>query len=101
MANGVLNSATTTLLMIRTPEASRGQVIAAAMGASRAFSIAALALGGVVGTVLGPRTTFVAAGACALAVSLVLAWAARWAWQRPEPSPRPIGAVTAQPVRLP
>ena len=85
VANGMLNTATTTLLMIRTPEASRGQVIAAAMGASRAFSIAALALGGVVGTVLGPRTTFVVAGACALAVSLVLAWAVRWAWRRPEP----------------
>ena len=96
VANGVLNSATTTLLMIRTPEASRGQVIAAAMGASRAFSIAALALGGAVGTMLGPRMTFVVAGACALAVSLVLARAVRWAWRGPEPDAPPLrSAVSA------
>ena len=31
------------------------------------------------------NTTFVAAGACALAISVVLAWTVRWAWRRPEP----------------
>ena len=54
-----------------------------------------LALGGVVGAVLGPRTTFVAAGACALAVSLVLAWAVRWAWRRPEPHAPAFGSAVS------
>lgn len=82
VANGVLNTGATALLMIRTPEASRGQVIAAATGTSRAFSIAALALGGVAGTLLGPRTTIVAGGVGSLTVAGLLAWAVRWAWQR-------------------
>ncbi|MDQ6873630.1 MAG: MFS transporter, partial [Actinomycetota bacterium] len=63
VANGILNTNTSTLLLTRTPEASRGQVIAAVMGASRACSLAALALGGLAGATLGPRATFITGGA--------------------------------------
>ncbi|MDQ6875297.1 MAG: MFS transporter [Actinomycetota bacterium] len=81
IGNGILNTSSSTLLMTRTPENSRGQAIAAAMGASRAFSVAALVLGGLAGSTLGPRTTFITAGASALAVSAVLGWKLRWAWK--------------------
>lgn len=73
VANGVLNTSTSTLLIVRVPEASRGQVIAALMGASRAFSLGALALGGLAAGTVGPRATFVVSGALALAVTVVLA----------------------------
>ena len=86
VANGVLNTSASALLMLRTPEHSRGQALAAAMGASRAFSILALALGGLAGAVLGPRLTFVVAGACALAVAAMLAWAVRWCWRSAGPA---------------
>lgn len=83
VANGLLNTSATSLLVLRTPEAVRGQVIAAASGTSRACSICALVLGGVLGTLVGPRTTFVAAGCAALVVCGVLTRAVCWAWHRP------------------
>jgi MFS family permease len=73
VANGALNTSTSTLLVTRVPDASRGQVIAALMGASRAFSIGALALGGVALGVLGARGTFVTSGLLALGVTALLA----------------------------
>jgi MFS family permease len=73
VANGALNTSTSTLLLTRVPDASRGQVIAALMGASRAFSIGALALGGIALSVLGARGTFVTSGLLALGVTGVLA----------------------------
>lgn len=97
VANGILNTNTSTLLITRTPEASRGQVIAAAMGASRAFSLTALALGGLAGATLGPRTTFIAAGAGALAVTAALAWAVRWAWNLGAGAPTTTVPATAAP----
>lgn len=73
VANGALNTSTSTLLVIRVPDASRGQVIGALMGASRACSLGALALGGFAAGTIGPRATFVVSGALALAVTVVLA----------------------------
>jgi MFS family permease len=73
VANGALNTSTSTLLITRVPESSRGQVLAALMGASRAFSIGALALGGLAAAVIGARGTFVISGALALVVTLILA----------------------------
>jgi MFS family permease len=73
VANGALNTSTSTLLMTRVGDASRGQVIAALMGASRGFSIGALALGGLAAAAIGPRATFVVSGALALAVTVLLA----------------------------
>ncbi|HET8616630.1 MAG TPA: MFS transporter [Actinomycetales bacterium] len=73
IANGALNTSTSTLLLTRVPDAARGQVIAAMMGASRGFSIGALALGGLAAAAIGPRATFVVSGALALAVTAMLA----------------------------
>jgi len=77
LANGILNTSTSTLLMTRTPEATRGQVTAAATDAARGSSIAALLVGGLAGGVLGPRVTFLLAGDCALVVAGALAWTMR------------------------
>jgi MFS family permease len=73
VANGALNTSTSTLLMVRVPDASRGQVIGALMGATRAFSLVALALGGLAAGTIGARATFVVSGALALVVTAVLA----------------------------
>lgn len=73
LALGVLNVATTTLLVTRTPDCRRGQVLATAQGVSRGCSLAATALGGLLGAALGPRQAFVWAGLAALLVSVVLA----------------------------
>jgi MFS family permease len=73
VANGALNTTTGTLVFTRVPDAVRGRVGAAMNGMARAFSIAALALGGLAGAVLGPATTFVVSAALAL---IVVAWLA-------------------------
>lgn len=69
---GVLNVVTSTLLMTRTPDGRRGQVLATTQGLSRGCSLVATALGGLLGAALGPRETFVWAGIMALLVSVAL-----------------------------
>lgn len=73
LANGVLNTTLMTLTLTRVPDASRGQVIAALSGMSRACSLGALGLGGLALSLLGPRAVFVCSGILAL---LVAAWLA-------------------------
>lgn len=66
--SGMLNAATSTLIVTRTLDAVRGRVVAALGGTVRACSLVAVLLGGVLGSVLGTRETFVACGtACVLA----------------------------------
>jgi hypothetical protein len=95
VANGVVNTVASTLVLTRVDDSSRGQVLAALNGASRAFSLGALALGGVAASVLGPRGTFVASGALAL---LVTAWFAvrvlggRVAHERAAAEPASVGS---------
>jgi MFS family permease len=72
VANGVVNTDVSTLVLSRTPEAVRGRVLASVNALVRGSSLGAMLLGGAAGTWLGPRTTFVAAGALSLAVGLVL-----------------------------
>jgi MFS family permease len=72
VANGVVNTDVSTLVLTRTPEAVRGRVLASVNALVRGSSLGAMLLGGAAGTWLGPRTTFVAAGALSLAVGLVL-----------------------------
>ena len=82
VSNGIVNADVGTVLLSRTPEASRGRVLARVNGMIRGSSLGAMALGGALGTALGPRATFVAAGvvmaivAAALLVRLRPAFAA-------------------------
>jgi len=62
VCNGMVNADVSTLLLGRTPDASRGRVLARVNGLVRSSSLGALALGGAAGTLLGPRPTFVLAG---------------------------------------
>ncbi len=88
LANGLLNATVTTLLLRRTAESVRGRVISGLMGVSRAFSLGALALGGVAVGVLGPRGAFVAAGGLTVVVVAVLALTVRRVCPTVPPSDR-------------
>jgi MFS family permease len=67
--NGALNADVNTLLLNRTPEAARGRVLANVNAMARGSALGAMALGGATGTLLGPRSTFVAAGALGAVVA--------------------------------
>jgi predicted MFS family arabinose efflux permease len=69
LMNGVLNVDVSTLLLNRTPEAARGRVLANVNAMARGSTLGAMALGGAAGTLLGPRATFVAAGAVSTVVA--------------------------------
>jgi MFS family permease len=78
VGSGMLNAATSALVVTRSAEAVRGRVIAALNGTVRSFSILALLLGGLAGALLGPRGTFVTCGvACVVAAAIVGALVAR------------------------
>jgi predicted MFS family arabinose efflux permease len=71
--NGLLNADVSTLLLNRTPEGARGRALANVNAMARASALGAMALGGAAGTLLGPRGTFVAAGAVSTIVAVMLA----------------------------
>lgn len=72
------NAANGALMMERVADAERGRVASVLGGTTRAASLVALTLGGLAGTWLGPRPTFVAAGLGGAAVAVVLlVWAVR------------------------
>jgi MFS family permease len=83
--NGGANAAIGPLYVLRPPEADRGKVLAAINGVSRAGSIIALGLGGLVGGWLGPRVTFVGGAVCASLVVAALAWSLRGVDRTPPP----------------
>ncbi|MGW6279123.1 MFS transporter [Kribbella sp. NPDC055071] len=71
---GLLNAATSTLVVTRSADAVRGRVVAAMGGTARACSLIALLLGGFVGALVGPRLTFVGAGlVCVLGAGVATA----------------------------
>ena len=72
VANGVANVDASTLLLSRTPDFCRGRVLATVNGLVRGSSLAAMVLGGLGGTLLGPRTTFVVAGTLMAVVAVAL-----------------------------
>ncbi len=82
LANGALNTSTSTLVLTRVPDRQLGQVNAALNGLARGFSIGALVLGAWVGGVLGPQRTFVVSGVACLLV-------AGWLAARVRPGARP------------
>jgi len=72
VAAGFANVAAMTLFTVRTPERMRGRMFAAFGGVFTACELAATALGGVVLTVLAPRTVFQIGGVAATVTALVL-----------------------------
>ena len=66
---GALNATFGALLLLRTPEQQRGQVSAMANGLTRAVSIGALGVGGILGSLFDPRLGFAVCGAATLAVA--------------------------------
>jgi MFS family permease len=72
LLNGVLNVDVRTLLLNRTPESFRGRALANVNAMARASALGAMTLGGVAGTLLGPREVFVAAGAVSAVVAVAL-----------------------------
>lgn len=74
---GVLNASIMALLVDELDPARRGAVFALVGGLSRAGTAFALLLGGSVGTLAGPRTAYVVAGAAGLVVAVVAWWVHR------------------------
>jgi MFS family permease len=72
VTNGIVNADTSTVLLNRTPESSRGRVLARVNGMVRGSALGAMALGGAAGTLLGPRATFVGAGALSVVLAMLL-----------------------------
>jgi MFS family permease len=71
IGGGMLNAATSTLVVTRSPDSLRGRVVAALSGTARACSLVALLLGGLVGSLLGPRATYVVAGGLAVLAAVI------------------------------
>ncbi|MEO8889021.1 MAG: MFS transporter, partial [Jatrophihabitantaceae bacterium] len=71
-ANGVLNVALGAMVMGRAPQTVRGRVAAAVSATSSAAQIGAYLVGGVLATVLTPRTIFLLAGALGLLAPVLL-----------------------------
>jgi MFS family permease len=72
VANGMVNADASTLLLNRAPGHSRGRVLARVHGMIRGSALGAMALGAAAGALLGPRATFVAAGALGTVVATLL-----------------------------
>ena len=72
-ACGVLNACFGAIAILRIPESGRGQAMAILGGLTRAVSIGALALGGLLGALLPIRMSFLATGAAGVLVALAVA----------------------------
>ena len=73
VANGILNTQGSALMLTRLPEEALGRGLAAMNGLVRAGSVVGLTLGGLVGGLCGPRWTFIGCGALALLATAGLA----------------------------
>jgi MFS family permease len=72
-ACGVLNACFGAIAILRIPDSGRGQAMAIIGGLTRAVSIAALALGGLLGALLPVRLSFLVTGAGGILVALAVA----------------------------
>jgi MFS family permease len=72
LACGVLNACFGAIAILRIPESGRGQAMAIIGGLTRAVSIAALALGALLGAVLPVRLSFLLTGAAGVFVALAV-----------------------------
>ncbi|NLT55990.1 MAG: MFS transporter [Actinomycetales bacterium] len=99
LANGVLTVCLNALLLARVPDAVRGRVLAAVVGVVQTCNLVGIVAGGPLGGLAGPRAVFVGAGCTGLAVSAVVAVAARGLtspWRPPGCGPR-----TSRPLPAP
>ena len=71
-ACGVLNACFGAIAILRIPESGRGQAMAIIGGMTRAVSIGALALGGLLGALLPIRMSFLVAGVAGVLVALAV-----------------------------
>lgn len=94
LANAFGNAANGALLMTRVPDAMRGRVSSTLSGVMRVASVAALALGGIAGTLIGPRPTFVVGGALGLVTIAVAAVVLSRHTRRPVEPSNPAGPAT-------
>ena len=69
---GVLNACFGAIAILRIPESGRGQAMAIIGGMTRAVSIGALALGGLLGALLPIRVSFLVAGVAGVLVALAV-----------------------------
>ncbi|UIJ35889.1 MFS transporter [Allobranchiibius sp. GilTou73] len=95
---GVSNTSFGALFIIRTPSELRGRVSAAVNGLMQTSSTAAIALGGLLGVLLGVRPAFMVSGVAGLAVLAI--GAAVLARTSTENVPQPVADVPL-PVRAP
>lgn len=72
LTNAAANGCLGPIVVLRTPEHLRGRVVAVVSGVVSAASVVSLVAGGFVGTRLGPRTTFVAAGTLGVLAALAM-----------------------------
>lgn len=72
MACGALNACFSAIAILRIPESGRGQAMAIIGGMTRAVSIAALAIGGLLGALLPIRLSFLITGAGGVLVALAV-----------------------------
>jgi MFS family permease len=72
VSNGYANVDGSTLVLGRTPDVCRGRVLATVNAMVRGSALVAMVLGGLAGTLLGPRETFVLAGSLMAVVAVAL-----------------------------
>ena len=75
---GVLNACFGAIVILRIPEEGRGQAMSMIGGLTRAVTVAALALGGLLGALLPVRSGFLLIGGTGALVSLVIAITVLW-----------------------
>lgn len=75
---GVLNACFGAIVILRIPEEGRGQAMSMIGGLTRAVTIAALALGGLLGALLPVRSGFLLIGGTGAVVSLAIALTVLW-----------------------
>jgi MFS family permease len=95
VGGGALNGYLMTLVLTRSAEEARGRVIAVLVGATRGCSVIAMVLGGVLGQLLGARTTFVICGALSGLVALMVLRARAAAAARVSREPIPAATMEA------
>jgi MFS family permease len=97
-ACGALNACFGAIAILRIPESGRGQAVAIIGGMTRAVSIAALALGGLLGALLPVRLSFLITGVGGVLVALAVAAYVLPRFGRDGAAPVPASPVPASSV---